>query len=140
LLVELLKKSPNARIINVSSVAHIRGEIQFDDIHMDKNYTSTGAYAQSKLANVLFSRELAKRLSNSNTNIKVYCLHPGLINTDLQRHLTGLLAFAYKLLKRIVQIDAELGAQTTLYCALSSSEESGHYYKYDLILNYIFLY
>ncbi len=137
---ELLKKSPNARIINVSSLAHVRGEIQFDDIHMDKNYTPIGAYSQSKLANVLFSRELAKRLSNSNTNIKVYCLHPGLINTDLQRHFTGILALAFNLFHRIIQIDAELGAQTTLYCALRSSEESGHYYKYDLILNYIFLY
>lgn len=129
LLIDKLKKSSNARIINVSSIAHLRGEINFDDINLNKNYDKYDAYSQSKLANVLFTRELANRLST--TDIKVYCLHPGLINTDLYRHWTGCLAFITNAFNRIVQMDAELGAQTTHYCALEDSlnEETGRYYK-----------
>ena len=130
LLVDKLKKSSNARIINVSSVAHIRGEISWDDINLDKSYNKYKAYSQSKLANILFSRELANRLTD--TDIKVYCLHPGLINTDLYRHLNGVMSCIFNFSSKIVNIDAELGAQTTLYCALeeSISGETGRYYKW----------
>ena len=124
-----MKKSPNCRIVNVASVAHIIGEINFEDINFTKNYDKYAAYSQSKLANILFTRELANRLAE--TNIRCYCLHPGLIRTDLWRHMNGLIGSVINCIAGIYHIDAELGAQTTLYCALEQSigEETGRYYK-----------
>jgi NAD(P)-dependent dehydrogenase (short-subunit alcohol dehydrogenase family) len=128
-LLNLLKKSSNARIINVSSTAHMTGKIHFENINLRNNkYSPFKAYSQSKLANILFTRELAKRLGK-NSNIKVYCLHPGIIRTDLMRHMTPN-AFLNFLVK-IFYIDVEKGAQTTLFCALEESleNETGLYYE-----------
>jgi NAD(P)-dependent dehydrogenase (short-subunit alcohol dehydrogenase family) len=129
LLINKLKNSPNARVVTVASMVHIAGEIHFEDINLDKKYNKYEAYFQSKLANVLFTRELSKRLSH--TNIKAYCLHPGLVRTELTRHWGGFLGFITSLVDKIFSIDPASGAQTSLYCALepSISEESGHYYK-----------
>ena len=76
LLLDKLKQSKSiARIINISSGMYSQGEINFDDINSEKNYDAMKAYAQSKLANILFTRELAKRMKG--TNIRVYAVHPG---------------------------------------------------------------
>lgn len=83
LLIDKLKKSKyQPKIINVSSIAYFGGRINFDDLNYDKNYDKNKAYYQSKLAQILYTKELAKRLRNS--NIKVYVLHPGekLINRN----------------------------------------------------------
>ncbi len=128
-LLNLLKKSSNARIINVSSTAHMTGKIHFENINLRNNaYSPSKAYSQSKLANVLFTRELAKRLGK-NSNIKVYCLHPGIIRTDLWRHSKS--SALLKFISKIFFINEELGAQTTLYCALEESleNETGLYYE-----------
>ncbi|XP_054158853.1 retinol dehydrogenase 12-like [Oppia nitens] len=129
LLLPLLRRAPAARIINVSSVAHLRGKINFDDINSDTKYNKMNAYSQSKLANVLFTRELANKLSD--TRITCYALHPGVIDTDLYRHMDGFLGFMTRLFNTITMISADLGAQTTHYCALeeSLSGETGRYYK-----------
>ena len=76
LLLDKLKQAKSiARIINVSSIMYWFGTTQFNDINMDHNFDKTRAYGQSKLANILFTRELAKRTKG--TNIRVYSLHPG---------------------------------------------------------------
>ena len=77
LLLDKLKQSKSiARIINISSAIYFQGEIDFDDINFEKRkYDAMKAYAQSKLANILFTRELAKRTKG--TNIRVYAVHPG---------------------------------------------------------------
>lgn len=75
LLLDTIKASAPARIINVSSLAHTFGKINCDDIQSEKSYARWTAYGQSKLANILFSRELAKRLKG--TNVNVNSLHPG---------------------------------------------------------------
>ena len=76
LLLDKLKQAKSiARIINVSSTLYFAGTIQFDDINMEHNFDKNRAYGQSKLANILFTRELAKRTKG--TNIRVYSLHPG---------------------------------------------------------------
>ena len=76
LLLDKLKQSKSiARIINITSVMYFKGKINFDDINSEKNYGPFKAYAQSKLAIVLFTRELAKRMER--TNINVYAVHPG---------------------------------------------------------------
>lgn len=85
LLLERLKQSPSARIVNVSSSAHKRcSRINFDDINSTKQYDSFKAYAQSKLSNVLFTRSLARRLEG--TSVTTNSLHPGVIRTELGRH------------------------------------------------------
>ena len=69
-----------ARIINVTSSIYSKGKIHFDNINMKNNYDAMNAYAQSKLANVLFTRELAKRTQG--TNIRVYAVHPSKSNVN----------------------------------------------------------
>lgn len=84
LLVDMMKASAPARIINVSSVVHAYGKINRDDLLSEKSYSSLAAYNQSKLANVLFTRELAKRLHG--TNVTANSLHPGVVATELFRN------------------------------------------------------
>jgi NAD(P)-dependent dehydrogenase (short-subunit alcohol dehydrogenase family) len=79
LLLELIKRSAPARIINVSSAAHFGGRIHFEDLQQTRRYSGWKAYAQSKLANILFTYELAHRMTG--TGITVNCLHPGFVNT-----------------------------------------------------------
>ena len=90
LLMEKLKASPEARIVNLSSMAHTMGtnKLNFDDLMWENNYNSWGAYGASKLANVYFTRQLAKRLQDENvTNVKVCSLHPGVVRTELGRYM-----------------------------------------------------
>lgn len=131
-LLDLLKKSTPSRIVIVSSLAHEKGRIHFDDINLDKRYGREVSYRQSKLANVLFCRELAERLQG--TGVTVYSLHPGVIRTELGRHLIPTLA----LWKRIIAMPFLMlikspweGAQTTIYCAVDESlaDKSGLYYS-----------
>lgn len=79
LLLELVRASAPARIINVSSAAYIFGKIDFDDLQGKRKWSSMKAYSQSKLANILFTNELAERLKG--TGITVNALHPGIVNS-----------------------------------------------------------
>jgi len=128
LLLDLIKKSEPSRIINVSSSAHAMGsgKINFDDIHWEKNYSSWAAYFNSKLANVLFTRELSKRLEGS--HVTANSLHPGAVSTDLQRH-SFLSSTLVSPIRWYLFKDAEQGAQTTIYCAVAEEMEgvSGKY-------------
>ncbi|KAM6900802.1 retinol dehydrogenase 12, like [Xenentodon cancila] len=128
LLLDLIKRSAPARIINVSSMAHAWGSINLEDINSEKSYNKTKAYAQSKLANVLFTRSLAKRLEGS--DVTTYSLHPGVVQTDLWRHLGLLEQFFMKVASPFTKNSAQ-GAQTTIYCAVEPSleKESGGYYS-----------
>ncbi|XP_070686194.1 retinol dehydrogenase 13-like [Pempheris klunzingeri] len=131
-LLDLLKKSAPSRIVTVSSLAHERGQIHFDDIHSEKDYHPWRSYAQSKLANVLFTKELAQRLQG--TGVTTYSLHPGVIRTELGRHLWPALPLwkkvVYTPLMFLIKSPTE-GAQTTIYCAVEESlqNESGLYYS-----------
>jgi NAD(P)-dependent dehydrogenase (short-subunit alcohol dehydrogenase family) len=80
-LLPLLEKNQPSRIVNVSSIAHVRGTIEFTNLDARKSFDSYAAYAQSKLANILFTYELAEQLAGK--NIDVNCLHPGVIGTKL---------------------------------------------------------
>lgn len=80
LLLDALRAAPRARIVNVSSMGHLRGELDFDNLQAEKSFTPYGAYALSKLGNVLFTIELARRLREP---ITVNSLHPGVVSTKL---------------------------------------------------------
>ncbi|XP_068169877.1 retinol dehydrogenase 11 [Antennarius striatus] len=131
-LLDLLKKSSPSRIVNVSSLAHERGQIHFDDINLDKDYEPWKSYRQSKLANVLFSKELAKKLQG--TGVTTYSLHPGVIRTELGRHFLPTMPLWKRIVYRPISVfmksPAE-GAQTTIYCAVEESlqDQSGLYYS-----------
>lgn len=128
--------SPGCKIINVSSFTYMFGDIHFDDINLEKSYTPSEGYFQSKLANILFAKELARRLKKANIyGINVYSLHPGLIPTEISRHSSHTMfpgaTFLYKLLTWLLFKTLEEGAQTTIYCAVDekAANESGLYYS-----------
>lgn len=134
LLFERIKESGDARVVNVSSVAH-DVPINFDDLNYEKKYSALGAYKQSKLCNILFTKELARKIvENGIKGIKTYCLHPGVIASDLGRsfdetYFQGA-TWMFSGLFRIFLKSTEQGARTTIFCALSDkiANESGLYY------------
>ncbi len=123
LLLDLLKKSAPSRIINVASTAHKYGKLDIDAWPAAKDYSAFGAYANSKLANVLFTYELSRRLAGA--GVTANCLHPGAVGTNLYR---GLPKFLQALIK-LVTIGPERGARTSIYLA-SSPEVEGVTCKY----------
>ncbi|MGH0132474.1 UNVERIFIED_CONTAM: hypothetical protein FKN15_049160 [Acipenser sinensis] len=120
LLLDLLKQSAPARIINVSSLAHNLGRIKFDDLQSERSYEGGLAYCQSKLANVLFTRELAKRLAG--TRVTVNSLHPGSVKSELARH-SSLIALSCRIFSFFIKTPWE-GAQTNIYCAVAEELEN----------------
>jgi NAD(P)-dependent dehydrogenase (short-subunit alcohol dehydrogenase family) len=85
LLLDLMKNSAPSKIINVASEAHEK--INFDDLMSEKNYNGFKAYKHSKMANIMFTYELARRLEN--TGVTVNCVHPGVVQTAIYRHIKG---------------------------------------------------
>lgn len=121
LLLQVLKTSAPARIVNVSSMVHKWGVINFDDLQGERDYDMDKAYNQSKLANLLFTYELARRLEG--TEVTVNSLHPGMVVTDFGREYTGFKAFMNRLWRVFMKSPAE-GAETSVYLA-SSPEVAG---------------
>lgn len=126
---------PCCRIVNVASIFHQYGNINFDDLMSEKSYHSLPAYCQTKLANVLFTRELSRRLKEANiAGVNIYSLHPGFIRTELTRNLDDCVfpsaGFMYGMLGPLLKTE-EQGAQTTIHCAVdgNAAEESGLYYR-----------
>lgn len=128
LLLDLLTKNAPARIINVSSAAHFGGKINFDDLNAEKSYSGWGAYSNSKLMNVLFTYELARRLQGS--GVTVNCLHPGFVATQFGKNNGGLIGLGLSLVQRVGAISPQQGAETTLYLATSPEVEgiTGRYF------------
>jgi NAD(P)-dependent dehydrogenase (short-subunit alcohol dehydrogenase family) len=123
LLRDLLVKSAPARVVTVSSEAHKRGQIRWDDLQGERKYSGLQAYSQSKLANLLFNRELARRLGG--TGVTANALHPGVIGTRLL--FTG---FAPLRLLRPFLKTPERGARTSVFLASAPAVErlTGLYY------------
>lgn len=120
LLLDLLKNSDNARIVNVSSDSHYKGKIDFNSFTQNQDYFILKAYEQSKLANVFFTQELAKRLKDH--NVTVNALHPGFVNTNIGTKGTQWYAnWIWSLASKIGGLSIENGAKTSIY--LASSDE-----------------
>jgi NAD(P)-dependent dehydrogenase (short-subunit alcohol dehydrogenase family) len=123
LLLDLLKKSAPSRIVNVASAAHKFGRLDIKGWPTGRDYSAFGAYANSKLANILFTYELARRLNG--TSVTANCLHPGAVGTNLFR---GLPKFIQALIK-LATISPGRGAATSIFLA-SSPEVQGVTGKY----------
>lgn len=128
LLLDVLKASSPARIVNVSSMAHTRGKIDFADLQGEKNYGVWKAYGQAKLALILYTYELARQLQGS--GVTVNALHPGVIATNFDQGLGNFMRWGWKLMTPFLS-NVEQGAQTTLYLATSPEVEgvSGKYFS-----------
>lgn len=128
LLLKNLRASAPARVITVSSAAHQGATIDFDDIQFAKRYSGWRAYAQSKLANLLFTYELADRLQDA--DIAVNALHPGFVKTGFATEMPSMFASVFGVLQRYFAISPEQGAQTTIYLATSdaASAVNGRYF------------
>ncbi|MEP7291122.1 MAG: SDR family oxidoreductase [Chloroflexota bacterium] len=122
LLLDMLTASAPARIVNVSSGAHMGTKLNFDDLQNTQNYGAAGfrAYGQSKLANVLFTYELARRLAG--TGVTANVLHPGVVATGFGENNGGILRLVMKVMHRF-SITPSKGAETILYLATSPEVE-----------------
>ena len=123
-LLDLLMSTESSRIVNLSSTAHKWGNINFEDIHWEKRkYKTRQAYYDSKIANIYFTYEMARKLIENNQPTLVVASHPGWTATELQRH-SGFLNF----MNNFFGQDMTMGALPTLYAAVESDVNSADYY------------
>lgn len=122
LLIDLIRSTPRARVVTVSSYGHIFGWINFGDFNSQRFYYSWLAYARSKFANVLFGYELQRRMAASGGNPISVVVHPGYAATNLQRH-----SRMYTALNPLVAQSQEMGALPSLYAATSPEIHGGEY-------------
>jgi len=124
LLMPLLEKTKNARIVATSSIGHRMGNIDFSDINWEqRKYNSTQAYGDSKLANLYFTYELAKKLKNEKKDIKITAAHPGWTRTDLQKH-----SWYMRMLNPFFSQGPDQGVLPTLRAAFDPNVNSGDYF------------
>ena len=116
LLLDTLKASAPARVINVASRAHQRAALNFADPMGESRYSGWQAYCQSKLANLLFTYEMARRLAD--TGVTVNALHPGFVATGFAGN-NGWLGRLWQMLMKLIAISPQAGAETILYLATS---------------------
>jgi len=128
LLIDLLKNTPNSRVVNVSSNAHHQGIMDFDNLMYagGRGYSPMNAYGRSKLANLLFTYELQRRFETAGMNTIATAAHPGLTNTALADHIPGV-KLLRPILGRMIQ-SAAMGALPTLRAAVDPSAKGGQYY------------
>jgi NAD(P)-dependent dehydrogenase (short-subunit alcohol dehydrogenase family) len=128
LLIDTLRASAPARVINVSSDAHRGGVMRWDDLLFTRGYNGWAAYAQSKLANILFSNELARRLEG--TGVTSNALHPGFVATRFAHNNGIIWGGLMALMQRLFAITPEEGAQTSIYLATAPEVAtiSGRYF------------
>jgi NAD(P)-dependent dehydrogenase (short-subunit alcohol dehydrogenase family) len=122
LLIDLIKKTPGSRIVNVSSTAHKIGKLNFEDLNWEtRPYKKMRSYGDSKLANLYFSKELQRRLDKESSGVIVASAHPGASSTPLTRH-----SLFFRILSLIVQ-NSEMGALPTLYAAVGPDIQGNDY-------------
>ncbi len=131
LLLDVIEASAPARIVNVSSGAHVGGHVNFEDLNGERGYSGMRAYGQSKLANVLFTYELARRLEGR--GVTANALHPGVVRTGFGRNNAGVVGTLFtmaQIVGRPFYITPEQGAQTSIYLAASPEVEgvTGKYF------------
>jgi NAD(P)-dependent dehydrogenase (short-subunit alcohol dehydrogenase family) len=134
LLLDSLKSSNSARIINISSNAHRTANINFDDLQSEQDYKPREVYQRTKLCNILFTYELARQIEG--THISANCVHPGVITTKLLQAYNGSKR-GFGFIGKLLYSSPEKGAETPLYLASSSEVEgiSGKYFYNKKVTN-----
>jgi NAD(P)-dependent dehydrogenase (short-subunit alcohol dehydrogenase family) len=131
LLLDLLLPVPDSRVVTVSSTGHrIQAAIHFDDLQWERSYNRLAAYAQSKLANLMFTYELQRRLMPHGTTVAV-AAHPGTANTELVRNLPAAFRLIAPVLAPLVTQSSAMGALPTLRAATDPAVLGGQYYGPD---------
>lgn len=132
LLLDLLLPVPGSRVVTVSSIAHRTGgaAIHFDDLQWDRSYDRSAAYAQSKLANLLFTYELQRRLTPQGSTISV-AAHPGVSSTELVRNLPPAVRLIAPVIGPLISQSASRGALPTVRAATDPAVLGGQYYGPD---------
>lgn len=129
LVARLLPLLAGSRVVTVSSIAHRTGAIHFDDLQLERGYTPTKAYNQSKLANLLFAFELQRRSDRAGWGITSIAAHPGVSSTDLiQNGMEGITASLGKFFVGIFGHSPAAGALPQIYAATSPAAKAGAYY------------
>ena len=131
LLLDRLLPVASSRVVTVSSTGHrIRADIHFDDLQWERRYSRVGAYGQSKLANLLFTYELQRRLAPAGTTIAA-AAHPGGAHTELSRNLPPLQRRIFAAVEPLLAQDAAAGALPTLRAATDPAVVGGQYFGPD---------
>ena len=128
ILLDRIKATPNARIISTASEGHRAARLNFDDLQGEEKFSGIGAYNRSKLMNILFTRELAKRLAG--TGVTANSLHPGVVGTRFGSESGGLLQFGLNIVRNFM-LTPEQGAQTIIYLASSPDVEGKTGFYWD---------
>ncbi|MCQ1949838.1 SDR family NAD(P)-dependent oxidoreductase [Arthrobacter sp. zg-Y859] len=128
LLLDLLLPVPGSRVVTVSSTGHrIRAAIHFDDLQWERSYNRVAAYGQAKLANLMFTYELQRRLAPYGTTIAA-AAHPGVSNTELARNAPAAIRIPFSWLAPLLTQKPEMGALPTLRAATDPDVAGGQYY------------
>eukprot|EP00667_Euglena_gracilis_P014139 EG_transcript_14637 len=132
LIAPYLSAAPAARVVNVASEAHrfayMPEGIRLDDLRGERKYSETGAYGQSKLANILHARELNRRFATVGIPAQAYSVHPGVIATDLWRYQSNVVNTLVRPVMALFGKSIPQGAATTVFCALAPDLPPGYYY------------
>ena len=127
LLLEPVTRTPGSRVVTVSSSAHVSGRIDFDDLHAERGYGRMARYGMSKLANILFTYELARRLEAADHETRALACHPGVSETELAREAPGWMKLLNPLIRRFAHEPPE-AALPTVRAATDPAAGSGTYY------------
>ncbi|MEQ8555384.1 MAG: hypothetical protein RIC06_12515 [Cyclobacteriaceae bacterium] len=128
MLLETLEKTQGSRVVMVSSLSHRRGYIRFDDLHFKKGYREFGAYAQSKLACLMFAYQLDKRLKKKGYQTKALAAHPGVTLTTLIDHFNPVVKALGKLIAPLLFGSTAKAAMPILRAALDPNVTGGEYF------------
>jgi NAD(P)-dependent dehydrogenase (short-subunit alcohol dehydrogenase family) len=129
LLLENIVNATDSRVVTISSLGHrARATIDFDDLHAERSYSRSAAYGRSKLANLLFTYELQRRLAESGSHTIAVAAHPGGSRTELGRNGPGWLRAAFVVVGPILFQSAAMGALPTLRAATDPDVRGGEYY------------
>lgn len=132
LLLDRLLATAGSRVVTVSSIGHnIRARINFDDLQSARSYSRVAAYGQSKLANLLFTYELQRRLAAAGSSTIALAAHPGVSSTELVRNSPAVMRVGNALFGRFLAQSAEMGALPTLRAATDPTAAGGQYYGPD---------
>ena len=127
LLLPVLEKTEGSRVISLSSIAHKSAKINFENLNSEKSYSKMEAYGQSKLACLMFSYELDRRLKAKGSQIKSIAAHPGVSDTDLGRHVSKWLYTLFSPMIKLISHKPEDAAMPSQYAALAEDLLGGEY-------------